>query len=227
MFDALTKAIAQLNDTAIQKTLLLSIGMAMVVFFLVWSAIGFLLTETALFQIAWLETIIDFMGGLATLIVTWFLFPGIVSAVIALFLDAVARAVEAKHYPGLPPATGSTLGETIISSLRFLVILVALNLFMLLFLIFPPVFPFVFYSVNGYLLGREYFELVSLRRMDLPRVREIRKQRQGTLFIFGILIALLLTIPVINLLTPIVATAAMVHLFEKWRPALPEPVPAG
>lgn len=225
MFDALTKAIAQLNDTAIQKTLLLSIGSAMVVFFLLWSAIGFLLTETALFQIAWLETVIDFMGGLATLIVTWFLFPGIVSAVIALFLDAVARAVEAKHYPGLPPASGSTLGETVIASLRFLVLLVVLNLFML-FLIFPPVFPFVFYSVNGYLLGREYFELVALRRMDLALVRDIRKQRQGTLFVFGILIALMLTIPVINLLTPIVATAAMVHLFEKWRPALPEPAQA-
>lgn len=226
MIDALIKAIAQLNDKAIQVTLLLSIGTAIVVFFVLWSVIGFLLTETALFQLAWLETVIDFMGGLATLVVTWFLFPGIVSAVMALFLDAVARAVEAKHYPGLPPAEGTTLGETVVASLRFLVILVALNLFMLLFLIFPPVFPFVFYSVNGYLLGREYFELVSLRRMDLTRARDIRKQRQGTLFVFGICIALLLTIPVINLLTPIVATAAMVHLFEKWRHALPETAPA-
>jgi len=34
---------------------------------------------------------------------------------------------------------------------------------------------------------------------------------------------LLLTIPVVNLLTPIVATAAMVHLFEKFRHSLPEP----
>lgn len=226
MIDALLKAVAQLNDKAIQKTLLLSIGTAMVVFFALWSVVGFLLTETAVFQIAWLETVIDFMGGLATLIVTWFLFPGIVSAVIALFLDSVARAVEEKHYPGMPPAEGTTIGETVVASLRFLTLLVALNLFMLLFLIFPPVFPFVFYSVNGYLLGREYFELVALRRMDLPRIRELRKQRQGALFALGVCIALLLTIPVINLLTPIVATAAMVHLFEKWRQALPETTPA-
>ncbi len=223
MIEALIKSIAQLNDKAIQKTLLSSVAATAALFIAVWFVIGYLLTDTALFTWGWLDTIVDFMGGLATLVITWFLFPGIVTAVIALFLDDVARAVEARHYPGLPSAAGTTVGETVIASLRFVGVLVVLNIFMLLFLIFPPVFPFVFYSVNGYLLGREYFELVSLRRMELARAREIRKQRQGTLFVFGICIALLLTIPVVNLLTPIIATAAMVHLFEKWRHALPEP----
>ena len=219
MIEALVKSIAQLNDKAIQRTLLSSIAAAAALFVAVWFVIGYLLSDTTLFEWGWLDTIVDFMGGLATLVITWFLFPGIVTAVIALFLDDVARAVEARHYPGLPPAEGSTVGETVAASLRFVGVLVVLNVFMLLFLIFPPVFPFVFYSVNGYLMGREYFELVSLRRMGLARARETRKQRQGTLFVFGICIALLLTIPVVNLLTPIVATAAMVHLFEKWRHA--------
>jgi len=223
MFDSLVKSIAQLNDSAIQKTLLLSIAAAMAVFVVLWLVIGYLLANTAFFDWGWLDTIIDLLGGLATLIVTWFLFPGIVTAVIALFLDDVAKAVEAKHYPELSPASGTTVGESVLASLRFVVMLVALNIFLLLFLIFPPVFPFVFYSVNGYLLGREYFELVSLRRLGLAQSREIRKQRQGTLFGFGVCIALLLTIPVVNLLTPIVATAAMVHLFEKWRNDNPEP----
>ena len=222
MIQALIKAIAQLNDKAIQKTLLLSISASLAVFVVLWLVIGFLLTSTTFFEWGWLDTIIDFMGGLATLVITWFLFPGIVTAVIGLFLDGVAKAVEAKHYPGLPPADGSSVGETVIASLRFVLMLVILNVFMLLFLIVPPVFPFVFYSVNGYLLGREYFELVSLRRMSPAHARELRKQHQGTLFIFGIFIALLLTIPVVNLLTPIVATAAMIHLFEKFRHGLPE-----
>ncbi len=223
MIEALIKSIAQLNDKAIQKTLLSSVAATAVLFFAVWFVIGFLLTDTTLFQWGWLDIIIDLMGGLATLVITWFLFPGIVTAIIALFLDDVARAVEARHYPKLPPASGTTVGQSVVASLRFVLVLVTLNIFLLLFLIFPPVFPFVFYSVNGYLLGREYFELVSLRRMELADVREVRKQRQGTLFVFGVCIALMLTIPVVNLLTPIVATAAMVHLFEKWRPALPEP----
>lgn len=222
MIDALIKSITQLNDKAIQKTLLSSVAATAALFFAVWLAIGYLLTDTTLFRWGWLDVIVDLMGGLATLIITWFLFPGIVTAVIALFLDDVAKAVEAKHYPTLSSPSGTTVGQSVIASLRFVAVLVVLNIFLLLFLIFPPIFPFVFYSVNGYLLGREYFELVSLRRMNLADAREVRKQRQGTLFVFGICIALLLTIPVVNLLTPIVATSAMVHLFEKWRPVLPE-----
>jgi len=223
MIQALIRAVAQLSDKTIQRTLLLSIAASAAVFAVLWLVVGFLLANTTFFAWGWLDTIIDFMGGLATLVITWFLFPGIVTAVIGLFLDSVADAVEARHYPNLPPAHGLSVGETVIASLRFVVMLVILNIFMLLFLIIPPVFPFVFYSVNGYLLGREYFDLVSLRRIKLERAHEIRKRHQGSLFVFGICIALLLTIPVVNLLTPIVATAAMVHLFEKFRHSLPEP----
>ena len=35
----------------------------------------------------------------------------------------------------------------------------------------------------------------------------------------GMIVALLLTIPGVNLLAPVVATAAMVHLFEAWEGA--------
>ncbi len=224
MIQAFIKAIAQLNDKNIQQPLFASILAAVSVFVVLWLIIGYLLTNTAFFAWGWLDTIVDLMGGLATLVITWFLFPGIVTAVIALFLDRVAGAVEAKHYPGLGPASGLSIGETVLASLRFVAMLVVLNIFLLLFLIIPPVFPFVFYSVNGYLLGREYFELVSLRRIGLEQAHGIRKRQQGTLFVFGVCIAFLLTIPVVNLLTPLIATAAMVHLFEKWRPELPEPL---
>ncbi len=226
MFSAFGKAIAQLNDRAIQKTLMLSIAAAIGVFIAVWFVTGYLLTNTAFFTWGWLETAIDLLGGLATLILTWFLFPGIVSAIVALFLDDVAVAVEARHYPGLGVADGQTMGEAVVGALKFLAALVTLNLLLLPFLILGPVFPFVFYAVNGYLLGREYFELVALRRIDAASARRLRKQRQGALFFVGVGIAFMLTIPVINLLTPIIATAAMVHLFEDWRAATNEVIAA-
>ena len=87
----------------------------------------------------------------------------------------------------------------------------------MIFLLVPPVFPFVFYAVNGYLLSWEYFELVAHRRMQLAEAKALRKTHQGQLFFIGVVIAILLTIPLINLLTPVVATASMVHLFESWR----------
>mgnify|MGYP006433068489 FL=1 len=88
---------------------------------------------------------------------------------------------------------------------------------MLPLLLAGPLFPFVFYSVNGYLLGREYFELVALRRLGPAEATALRKRNGFKLFMTGALIAFLLTVPVVNLLAPIIATGMMVHLFEDFR----------
>ena len=168
-----------------------------------------------------MESIVDFLGGTATLILTWFLFPGLVMAVIGLFLDKIVDAVEALHYPHLAPAHGLPFGELLVAMIKFFAVLVLMNLVVLLFIFIPPLFPFVFYAVNGYLLSREYFELVALRRMTPVEARALRKSVSMRLFIFGAGMAFLLTIPVVNLLVPLVAAATMVHLFERWRHQAP------
>jgi uncharacterized protein involved in cysteine biosynthesis len=71
--------------------------------------------------------------------------------------------------------------------------------------------------VNGYLLSCEYFELVALRRLEAGDVRSLRKAYGGPLFMAGVLIAFLLTVPLVNLVAPVIGTAAMVHLFQRWR----------
>ena len=217
MFKAFSKGLSQLNDGPTRQVLLLSVGIALVVFISLWSAVAYTLTNTAFFQMGWLETAVDVLGGLATAILTWFLFPGVVSAVVSLFLERVADCVEARHYPDLPKTDGQPFSDALLSSIRFLAVFVLLNLAMLPFLFFPPVFPFVFYSVNGYLLSREYFELVALRRLGPEQAKALRKANQGQLFVAGVVIAFLLTVPVVNLLTPVVATATIIHLFENWR----------
>ncbi len=217
MFKAFSKAISQLNDPRTRKVLWLCIGTAMAVFAVLWLVIGFLLTSTVFFSTGWLETAVDLLGGLATLIITWFLFPGIMSALIGLFLEDIAGAVEARHYPSLPKAKGLPATAAMLTTLRFLGVVIILNVPLLIFLLFPPVFPFVFYAVNGYLLSREYFELVALRRIGPEEMRSLRRAHRGRLFMAGVMITLLLTVPLVNLLAPIVATAAMVHLFEGWR----------
>ena len=219
MLSAFVKGIDQLSDRATRKYLWLSIISALITFVLLWSVVGWLLRETSISNIGWLEGAIDLLGGIATLALTWFLFPATVSAVIGLFLDQVADCVENRHYPNLPTAAGLPMGESIMMSMKFLGILIALNILMLPFLFLGPLFPFVFYLVNGYLLGREYFELVASRRLPPLDVTRLRKERQGSVLAVGVVIAFALTIPLVNLLMPIVATSAMVHLFEKWRPS--------
>ena len=122
-----------------------------------------------------------------------------------------------RSYPALPPAAGLPVAKAAITVAAYLGVMIALNMVLLIFLLLPPLFPFVFYAVNGYLLGREYFELVALRRIGPEEARRLRKAHRGKLFIAGVATALLLTIPVVNLLAPVVVTAAMVHLFENWR----------
>ena len=217
MLRAFTQAIEQLGDPAIRRVLWLGLFVATLVFAALWFAMYALLTGTAVFQTGWLETFADVLGGLATLALTWVLFPSVVGIVVGLLLEGVAGAVERRHYPDLDKAHGVSMGEAIAITLRFLVIMVVLNLVILVFLLLPPVFPFVFYAVNGYLLGREYFELVASRRLGAAEVRKLRRARRGGLFVAGLGIALMLTVPVVNLLAPVVATAAMVHLFEGWR----------
>ncbi|HEC90346.1 MAG TPA: hypothetical protein ENI55_01635 [Alphaproteobacteria bacterium] len=216
MFQAFIKALSQLNDPAIRRPLWLGGALAGLVFMVLWALAGWLLTATTLFAWGWLEVAADLLGGTAVAMLTWFLFPGVVSGFAAFFLDGVARAVEARHYPGLPPAPGMRATDAIISGLRFLGISVLLNLGLLLFLLVPPVFPFVFYSANGYLLGREYFELVAARRLGPAQARRVRKAHRGRLFFAGVGVTFLLTLPVLNLVAPVVATAAMVHLLQSW-----------
>ena len=221
MIDAFVKAIRQLSDPAIRRVLWLGIGVSLAVFAVLWSGVGYLLTQTTFFQTGWLDTAVDALGGVATLAISWFLFPVVISAFVGLFLERIAEAVERKHYPALPPARDIPIGETLAGSARFLGITLALNLVVLLFLIVPPVFPFVFYGVNGYLLSREYFEVVAARRMTVPAAREMRRTHMRRLFAAGLVVAFLLTVPFVNLLAPVVGTAAMVHIFHRlW--ALPE-----
>lgn len=213
MLTAFVKGFAQLGDPRTRRLVWLSAGIAVAVFLLLWAAVGYLLTQTALFTLGWLDTAVDVLGGLATLVITVMLFPAVLSAAVGLFLDEVASAVEARHYPFWPPPRQQPILEIVGSTLRLLALMVVLNLVILAFLLIPPLFPFVFYGVNGYLLGREYYETVALRRVDRATARAIWRRHRIRFVAAGVIIALLLTLPLINLVMPVIATAAMVHLW--------------
>ena len=148
----------------------------------------------------------------------WFLFPAVITMFVGLFLEAIASAVEARHYPGRPPARQQGFAALLATSLRFGAAALFLNLVLLpaylLMLLFPPLYLLVFYWVNGYLLGRAYFELVAYRRLDERAADALRRAWSGRVTLAGVIMALMLTVPVFNLFAPIAATAFALHLFE-------------
>lgn len=104
------------------------------------------------------------------------------------------------------------LGETG----RFLGLMLVVNLLALIVYFFATIFaPFVFWGVNGFLLGREYFQMVALRRMSAPDAKALRKRAGGQVFLAGVLMAFVLTIPVVNLFVPVLATAMFTHLYHR------------
>lgn len=217
MIGAFIKGIGQLSDPKARGVVWKALGLSVLTFAALWAGMWMLITETAIFTTGWLETVSDVLGGAVVLVLTFLLFPAVASALIGLLLDEICDAVEARHYPGLGPDRDIPIPETVISALKFLGVMIVLNLLMLPFLFLGPLFPFVFYAVNGYLLSREYFELVAHRRVGPAEARTLRKAHQGTLFLAGVAAAFLLTVPVVNLLAPIVTVAATVHMFQSWR----------
>jgi uncharacterized protein involved in cysteine biosynthesis len=219
VLSAFGKAIGQLDDRRIIRVVIVGVVLSIVLFAGLAGAVSWLLSETTWFQTGWLERAVDALGGLAVLAVTWFLFPAVTSTTIGFFLEGIAAAVEARHYPRLPPARHQPLAEVVTAGAKFLAVTIALNLAALPLLLVPPVFPFVFFGINGYLLGREYFEVVALRRLPAAEARALRRRYRLRVFAAGAVIALLLTVPFVNLLASVIGTAAMVHLFQGMRSA--------
>lgn len=232
MFSALGKAFSQLSDPRVRRVLFWSLGLALVIFFTLWAGLGFLVTlggdglaafvEGAGWGSPWSDIAdwIATLGGFLLLIVVSFLvFPGVVSMIVPLFMDQVAGAVEDRHYPALPPAREQPVPEMLGDAVRLGLVTVGLNLaalpFYLIFLFIPGLNLVLFYLLNGYLFGREYFELVAVRRLDREEMKRLWLSRKRHFMLAGVVITFLFSVPIVNLIAPVVGTAFMVHLFQR------------
>jgi uncharacterized protein involved in cysteine biosynthesis len=159
---------------------------------------------------------------LAVLVVSWLVFPAVVTIVMGFFLERIAAAVETLHYPDRGPARRSSMAETVAATVRLMTMTLLLNLLALpVYILAPGVNFFVFLGINGYLFGREYFEVVALRRLDPIAVRAARRRVAGRVFAAGVVIAGLFAIPLVNLVAAVIATAFMVHFLAQMQVADP------
>ncbi len=215
MVTALSRAFGQLGDPAIRRVLWIAVAAALILIIGLTSGVTWALTNVNIAGVAWVTEVLQWLGGFAALVVSIFLFPAVVGLVSSLFLEDVAAAVEGRHYPGLGPARRQGIGEAIGIGLRFLLVLIVFNLLALVAsLIVPPLSLVFFYAVNGYLMGREYFELVALRRMEPAAATALRRRFRLRVVMAGVVIAVLVSIPLLNLLAPVLGTAFMVHVFQ-------------
>lgn len=212
MINAWVLALEQLPDPRMRRPLVLGLAAAAVLFLLLFGG-GTWLVASAATGGGWLERVLEALGGIAAFAVAVLLFGPATLVVAGMLLDDVAAAVEAKHYPGLPPARASGLLEQLMAGLRLAARVLVLTLLALpVALLLPGIGWAVWLLVSAYAFSREYAELAALRRMDLAAARAWRRRNRLALLVAGIPAALLALVPLANLLVPVLGAAAFTHL---------------
>ena len=223
------KSVAQFDDPKFRRVLWRGLGLTIVLLIAACLLVNFGINQllssawaaNLIGNQSWLGALINVGGVLFTIALSIWLMVPVTSAIIALFLDEVAQAVEARHYPHLPKQTATKLQDQILVGIRFLGILLLANVgALILSMIVPLLAPFVFWATNGYLMGREYFQMAAMRRMPRAQAQELYQRHQGSIWTAGILMAIPMSIPLVGLFIPILGAATFTHQFERLR-ALP------
>jgi len=163
----------------------------------------------------WIQTSVAIVTGFGLVIGLGFLIAPVSALMAGLFSDDIASVVEATHYPQDPPGKGLSFLDSVVSTLGFTATVILVNLVCLLLLLVPGVNLVAFFLGNGYLLGREFFEAAASRFRPVEAARQLRRDNAVTVLFAGFVIAAFLAIPILNLLTPLFATAFMSHV-HKW-----------
>lgn len=164
--------------------------------------------------VGWLGALLGIVALLGLALALALLVAPVTALVAGLFLDDIAELIETRDYPGEPTGRAVPVGRSIIYTLKFLGIVIAGNLVALALLLVPGVNVAAFFLVNGYLLGREFFEFAAMRYRPEAEARRLRQKHATTVFLAGLVIAAFLAVPLINLLTPLFGAALMVHLHK-------------
>jgi len=222
MIRAFELAVRQLGDPKLRGIIWWSLALSLVLQVGIAVLIWWALQSFAQFEWTWINETIRWLGAGAVFVLALMLFPASFGIVISIFMEQIADIVESEYYPQLGPADGIPIWTGIWTGVVFLLAVVALNLVMLPFYI-AAIFvaglgAVLFYGVNGWLTARVYYEQVALRRLGPADVKAWRRANAGVLWLTGIVIVFLGTIPILNLIVPVLGMAAMVHVAQTLKP---------
>ncbi|AZO59987.1 MAG: sulfate transporter family protein [Mesorhizobium sp.] len=222
ILDAARAAASRLFSPEFRSVFLKTLGLTLLALVALWFGIESLLEWLAW---PWLQTFVpglpSWAGWLSGIIAGILLAMGMallvapVTAIVAgLFLDDIAEVVERTDYPGDPPGRAVPVLQSLALALKFFGVVILGNIVALLLLLVPGINLAAFFIVNGYLLGREFFEFAAMRFRPEAEAKALRRKYAGTVFLAGLLIAAFLAVPLLNLLTPLFAAAMMVRLHK-------------
>lgn len=241
MLAAAAKALSQILSPPMRGILWRSIGLALVLITVLAIGMQRLLNWAATSGVVWAEStigsdyhtminvlswILSIAAGLGVVAGAIFLMPAITSLVASVFVDDVADIVEREHYPAERVGVALPFGLAITEGGKTALLTIAVYLIALPFVFFAGIGFIVFFIATAWLLGREYFELAAMRFRSPADAKAMRKHHAATVFTAGLFIAAFVSIPIVNLATPLFGMAFMVHMHKRLsgpRPELIEP----
>jgi uncharacterized protein involved in cysteine biosynthesis len=230
MFGAAAKALAQMFTPPFRAVLLKSIGLAILVLIVFGVGLHRLLgwlagigegylegvtgpgMATPLHALLWVLAILAGFGLVAGAV---FLMPTVTSFVASFFSDEIAAEVEHMHYPADPPGVPISLTRATIEGVKTGLLALLVYLIAMPFVLFAGIGFLIFFVANAYLLGREYFLLAAMRFHPVEEAKALRRLHHATIFTAGLFIAAFVSIPILNLATPLFGTAFMVHMYKR------------
>jgi len=241
MLDAAVKALSQILSPPMRSILWRSIGLAMVLIVVLAVGLQRLLSWFATSGEGWAEAmlgpgfhtplnilawIVSIAAGLGVVLGAVFLMPAITSLVASVFVDEVAGHVEREHYPAERPGSALPFGLAMTEGVKTALLTILVYLIALPFVFLAGAGFIAFFIATAWLLGREYFELAAMRFRSPAEAKAMRKQNAAIVFTSGLVIAAFVSIPIVNLATPLFGMAFMVHMHKRLsgpRPELIEP----
>lgn len=193
------------------KSLAITIGLLVVL----WIALDSLAANLIQGSEPWLYTTLSILTGAGLFLGLGFLVAPTTSLIAGLFLDEIAEVVEKTSFPADPPGTAVPLGTAMAVTAKFTLVVLLANIVALLLLLVPGVNLIAFLVVNAYLIGREYFEAAAVRFRSPEEARALRRAHGLRVFLGGLIVSVVLAIPIVNLVTPLFATAFMVRLHKR------------
>ena len=230
MIDAAVNALAQMFTQPLRRVLLKAVGLALLLIVIIGIGLQRVLAALAANGATWAEQtsamaphaawatltwVLSIMAGLGIITGALFLMPAVTAFVGSFFVDEVADVVERAHYPAEPVGRALPLFRALIEGCKFASLALVVYLCALPFLLLAGLGVIILFLANSYLLGREYFELAAMRFRPPAEAKAMRKANATYIFLAGMVVAVFVSIPVLNLATPIFAMAFMVHIHKR------------
>ena len=218
-----TRAVSQLDDPVFRGVLIGSVAWSAACFILLY--FGAVWSVHRLLELhGWLAWGIDLLGSIAASLLAFWLFLPLAALIGTIYLDRIAQSVERRFYPWLPPSSGASFVAQTWDGVEVALKVLGLNILaLILAVILPGVGAVLGWMIAAYAIGRGLFVAVAMRRMPRLVAESLYRHARVAVLAQGGILALAAYVPVLNLLIPILGTAAMVHILDMALTAAQQP----